>query len=358
MSKFYPLTVSSVRPETRDAVVIDFDVPDPLRETFQYVQGQHLTLRAIIDGEDVRRSYSICSAVQDARLRIAVKRVPGGVFSAWANTLLRAGSQIDVMPPSGHFNIPLSAQNRKHYLAFAAGAGITPVISLVKTTLIAEPHSRFTLIYGNHASSSVIFREELAELKDVYLDRFNLVHVMSREHQDIDLFNGRIDRVKCKELFRRWVPLQDVDFVFVCGPEGMMNEVQEALAAAGVPKSRIKIELFAASIPKQVHVPKQKPVQGRQECEVTVVMDGAARTFVMEKDTEPILEAALKQGLDMRYSCKGGVCATCRCKVVEGRVDMDANFALEDYEIARGFILSCQSFPVTDRVVVDFDQDS
>jgi ring-1,2-phenylacetyl-CoA epoxidase subunit PaaE len=358
MSRFYPLTVSSVRAETRDAVVICFDVPEPLRETFRYLQGQHLTLRALIDGEDVRRSYSICSAVQEERLRIAVKRVPGGVFSAWANTMLRAGSEIDVLPPSGHFNVPLSPQNRKHYLAFAAGAGITPVISLVKSTLIAEPYSRFTLIYGNHASSSVVFREELAELKDLYLDRFNLVHVLSREHQDIDLFNGRIDRVKCKELFKRWVPLDDVDFVFICGPEGMMSEVQEALAAAGMPKSKIKIELFAASIPKQVHVPKQKPLQGRPECEVTVVMDGVARSFAMEKDTESLLEAALKHGLDMRYSCKGGVCATCRCKVVEGKVDMDTNFALEDYEIARGFILSCQSYPVTDKVVVDFDQHS
>lgn len=358
MSRFYPLTVRSVRNETRDAVVVNFDVPENLHETFRYLQGQHVTLRAVIDGEDVRRSYSICSAVQDGQLRVAVKRVPGGVFSAWANTLLRAGQQIDVLPPTGHFNIPLSPENRKHYLALAAGAGITPVLSIVKTTLIAEPLSRFTLIYGNHASSSVIFREELAELKDTFLDRFDLVHAMSREHQEIELFNGRLDRYKCKALFEHWVPLDDIDFVFICGPEGMMKEVQEALAAAGVPNSKIKIELFAASIPKQTHVPRQKPVQGKQECEVSVIMDGAARSFVMEKDTESILDAALAHGFDMRYSCKGGVCATCRCKVVEGRVDMDANFALEDYEIARGFVLSCQSYPVTDKVVVDFDQDS
>lgn len=358
MSRFYPLTVASVRDETRDAVIVTFDVPDSLRQVFRYVQGQHLTLRALIDGEDVRRSYSICSAVDDARLRIAVKRVAGGVFSVWANTLLRPGQQIDVLPPTGHFNIPLSPASRKHYLAFAAGAGITPVLSIVKTTLNAEPHSRLTLIYGNHASSSVMFREELAELKDIYLERFNLVHVMSREHQDIDLFNGRIDRYKCQDLFAHWVPLQDVDFVFICGPEGMMNEVQAALASAGMPKSKIKIELFAASIPKQTHVPKQKAVQGRQECEVTVVMDGAARSFAMEKDKESILDAALQHGFDMRYSCKGGVCATCRCKVVDGRVDMDANFALEDYEVASGFVLACQSYPVTDRVVIDFDQDA
>ncbi len=358
MSKFYPLTVGSVRGETRDAVLITFDVPDSLRTTFRYIQGQHLTLRVLIDGEDVRRSYSICSAAGDEQLRIAVKRVPGGVFSAWANTLLRPGQKIDVLPPTGHFNIPLSPDNRKHYLAFAAGAGITPVLSIVKTTLVAEPHSRFTLIYGNHASSNVIFREELAELKDIYLERFNLVHVMSREHQDIDLFNGRIDRYKCQELFERWVPLDDVDFVFICGPEGMMNEVKAALASAGVPKTKIKIELFAASIPKQTHVPKLKPVLGKQECEVTVVMDGAARSFAMEKDTTSILDAALQHGFDMRYSCKGGVCATCRCKVVDGRVNMDANFALEDYEISRGFVLACQSYPVTDRVVIDFDQDT
>ena len=205
MSKFHPLCIDSVRPETRDAVAVTFAVPPELRESFRFTQGQHLTLRADIDGEDVRRSYSICSGVDDGRLRIAIKRVPGGQFSNWANEHLKPGQTVEVMPPMGHFNVPLTADARRHYVAFAAGSGITPVLSLVKTTLAAEPHSEFTLFYGNRASSSVMFKEELADLKDAYLARFNLVYVMSREPQDIDLFNGRITRDKAETLLRRWV---------------------------------------------------------------------------------------------------------------------------------------------------------
>ncbi|MGV3652666.1 MAG: 1,2-phenylacetyl-CoA epoxidase subunit PaaE [Noviherbaspirillum sp.] len=358
MSKFYPLTVARVANETRDAIVVTFAVPPELKETFRYVQGQHLTLRAQIHGEDVRRSYSICSAVQDDRLRVAIKRTPGGVFSTWANDTLKAGEILDVMPPMGHFNVPLAPENRKHYLAFAAGSGITPILSILKTTLLTEPHSRFTLFYGNRASSSVIFRDELGDLKDAWLDRLNLVYIMSREQQDVELFNGRITEAKCGELLRRWVPLDDVDTAFICGPEDMMHGVSRALQEQGLPKERIRIELFAASIPKHAHVPHAKPAPGRKECEVTLIMDGRHTSFAMDKDVESVLDAGLRQGIDMRYSCKGGVCSTCRCKVIEGKVDMDVNYALEDYEIARGFVLSCQSFPVTDKVVLDFDQDT
>lgn len=358
MSKFYPLTVARVANETRDAIVVTFAVPPELKDTFRYVQGQHLTLRAQIHGEDVRRSYSICSAVQDDRLRVAIKRTPGGVFSTWANDTLKAGEILDVMPPMGHFNVPLAPENRKHYLAFAAGSGITPILSILKTTLLTEPHSRFTLFYGNRASSSVIFRDELGDLKDAWLDRLNLVYIMSREQQDVELFNGRITEAKCGELLRRWVPLDDVDTAFICGPEDMMHGVSRALQEQGLPKERIRIELFAASIPKHAHVPHAKPAPGRKECEVTLIMDGRHTSFAMDKDVESVLDAGLRQGIDMRYSCKGGVCSTCRCKVIEGKVDMDVNYALEDYEIARGFVLSCQSFPVTDKVVLDFDQDT
>lgn len=358
MSKFYPLTVARVANETRDAIVVTFAVPPELKEAFRYVQGQHLTLRAHIHGEDVRRSYSICSAVQDERLRVAIKRTPGGVFSTWANDTLKAGDTLDVMPPMGHFNVPLAPENRKHYLAFAAGSGITPVLSILKTTLLTEPHSRFTLFYGNRASSSVIFRDELGDLKDTWLERLNLVYIMSREQQDVELFNGRITEAKCGELLRRWVPLDDVDTAFICGPEEMMHGVSRALQEQGLPKERIRIELFAASIPKHAHVPHARPAPGRKACEVTLIMDGRHTSFAMDKDVESVLDAGLRQGIDMRYSCKGGVCSTCRCKVVEGKVDMDVNYALEDYEIARGFVLSCQSFPVTDKVVLDFDQDN
>lgn len=357
MSKFQSLTVAGVNHETRDAIVVTFAVPPGLRQSFRFKQGQHLTLRAWIGQEDVRRSYSICSAVQDGALRVAIKRTPGGVFSTWANDTLHAGAVIDVMPPTGHFNVPLSPEHAKHYLAFAAGSGITPILSIIKTTLMAEPRSRFTLFYGNRASSSVIFKSELGELKDRYMARFKLVYVMSREQQDIDLFNGRISQEKCVQFFRHWIDLDDIDQAFVCGPEQMMHEVAQALQEYGLAKDKIKIELFAASVPKRIHAPSKQPIAQNRACAVTLIIDGAHLSFAMEKDTESVLDAALKQGIDMRYACKAGVCSTCRCKVVDGRVDMDANYALEDYEVARGFALSCQSFPVSDTLVMDFDQD-
>jgi len=358
MSKFYSLTIAQVRQETRDTIVATFAVPGALRERFAFTQGQHLTLRALVNGEDLRRSYSICSAVQDGDLRVAIKRTPGGQFSTWANDTLRPGIAIEVMPPMGHFNLPVDPANRKRYLAFAAGSGITPILSIMKTALATEQQSSFTLVYGNRASSSVIFREELAELKDVHAERLALVYVMSREQQDIDLFNGRITGEKCQQLFDGWIDVADHDAAFVCGPESMMQAVSQALQARGMPKESIKVELFAASIPRKTKVAPVQAAGERQECEVTVLMDGNQRRFLMQRDKESVLDAALNQGIDMRYSCKGGVCATCRCKVLEGKVEMDANFALEDYEIARGFVLSCQAFPVTDRLVVDFDQDS
>ncbi|SDG25264.1 MULTISPECIES: 1,2-phenylacetyl-CoA epoxidase subunit PaaE [unclassified Duganella] len=358
MSKFHPLTIAHVRHETRDTIAVTFTVPAELRDSFQYQQGQHLTLRAQIGDEDVRRSYSICSAVQDSALRVAIKRTQGGLFSCWANDTLQAGHTIDVMPPMGHFNVPLDAANRKHYLAFAAGSGITPILSIIKTTLAAEPHSSFTLFYGNRASSSVIFKEELSDLKDVYLERLKIAYVMSREQQDIELFNGRITKDKAAQFLKYWVRAEDIDTAFICGPEDMMLGVSEALQEAGMPKASIKAELFAASIPKHAHQPRTSAAASatHQHTEVTVIMDGNAASFSMEQDKESLLDAGLRAGLDMRYSCKGGVCSTCRCKVIEGKVDMDVNYALEDYEIARGYVLSCQSFPTTAKVVIDFDQ--
>ena len=356
MSKFHPLTVARVERETRDAVAITFAVPAHLRQQFDYAQGQHLTLRRRdLGGDDIRRSYSICSAVHEGALRIAVKKSPGGVFSTWANEALKVGDTIDVMPPLGHFNVPLDAGVAHHYLGVAAGSGITPLLSIVKTTLVTEPSSRFTLIYGNRASGTVMFKEELAALKDMYLDRFNLIHVLSREAQDIELLHGRIDRAKADALLTHWVRLADIDAAFICGPEGMMDAVTAALKARGFPDSKIKIERFAASIPKHTHVAYVQPEPGHTECEVTAVLDGATHTFMLEKASENILAAGLRNGVELPYSCRGGVCSTCRCRLIEGEVDMDVNFALEDYEVARGFILACQSYPATDRVVVTFD---
>ena len=355
MSKFHTLTVAKVERETRDAIVVTFAVPDNLREAFRFEPGQHVTLRAVIGGEDLRRSYSIC-APAGAPLRIAIKRAPGGAFSTWANDTLRAGMTLDVVPPMGHFGVAAEPGRARHHLAFAAGSGITPLVSIIGTALASEPSTRFTLIYGNRASSTVMFREELAALKDCHMDRFQLIHVLSREPQDIELLNGRIDRAKAEALFSTFAPLDDVDCVFVCGPEGMMDAVREALAARAFPPSRIRIERFAASIPKHTHVPRPLPKATRTECEVSVVIDGSRRSFLVDKGRETIIDAGLRNGVELPFSCKGGVCSTCRCRLVEGEVDMDVNFALEDYEVARGFILACQSYPVTDRVTVDFDQ--
>ena len=356
MSKFYSLSVAKIKHETRDTIAVTFDVPPELAASFAYQQGQHLTLRAQIDDEDVRRSYSICSAVQDNALRVAIKRTPGGLFSSWANDNLKPGMLLDVMPPMGHFNVPLAFDNARRYVAFAAGSGITPILSIIKTTLLTEPNSSFTLFYGNRASSSVIFKDELTDLKDIYMQRLNLAYVMSREQQDIELFNGRITKEKCEQFIKHWIRIEDIDVAFICGPEDMMHGVSAALQEAGMPKQNIKVELFAASIPKHQHKARVFDAETPHETEVTVIMDGNHTSFTMDKDKESILDAGLRAGIDMRYSCKGGVCSTCRCKLLDGKVDMDANYALEDYEIARGFVLSCQSFPVTDKVVIDFDQ--
>ena len=356
MSKFVPLKVAQVERETRDAVALTFDVPPALAPQFRFDAGQHLTIRAQVGGQDIRRSYSICSPVQGGALRIAVKRSPGGVFSNWANETLEAGTTLEVMPPLGHFGVAPDATRAGNYVGFAAGSGITPLVSIIATTLAAEPASEFTLFYGNRASGTVMFRETLAALKDTYLARFNLVHVLSREAQDIPLLHGRIDREKADALLAHWVDLDRVDAVYLCGPDGMMRAVAEALSARGYPDSKVRIERFAASIPKHEHKPGKVPEPGHAECEVTVILDGATRTFTLEKGKESILEAGLQAGIELPYSCKGGVCSTCRAKLVAGEADMDVNFALEDYEVARGFVLTCQSYPASDKVTVDYDQ--
>ncbi|WP_028082019.1 1,2-phenylacetyl-CoA epoxidase subunit PaaE [Solimonas soli] len=358
MSKFHALRVASCRPETRDAIVVTFEVPEEQREAFRFTQGQHLTLRSIFEGEEIRRSYSICAAPDEGVLQVAIKRVPDGLFSTWANQELKPGHLIECMEPAGHFNVPLEPQASRHHVAFAAGSGITPVLSIIKATLKAEPDSRFTLFYGNRASSGVIFKEELENLKDRYLTRFNLVFILSREQQDIELFNGRIDRAKCDQLLQRWIDPSDIDVAYICGPQSMMEEVSASLMQHGVDKTRIKMELFASGMPRAPRKPSKTPIKGTKDCKVTLIQDGRTREFFVEKNKDSILDAALEQGIELPYACKGGVCSTCRCKMIRGEVDMDVNFALEDYEVARGFILTCQSYPVADELLLDFDQES
>lgn len=353
---FHALPIASVDRSTRDAVVLTLTVPPSLHEVFRFTQGQYLTLAATIEGERLRRPYSICSSPADANLRVAIKRVEGGVFSNWANDVLQPGDVLDVLPAQGRFFTPLDPAARRHYLAFAAGSGITPLVSIIQTTLATEAQSRFTLFYGNRSHATTLFGGELCELKDRYLERLQLAFVMSREQQDLELLNGRIDGEKCARIFRQWVPLAGIDTVFVCGPEAMIDAVRGALGEAGYPAERIRCERFvAAPHPRARHRSAEKKGEV-MPTEVTVVQDGQRRIFQLERNTVSLLDGAAAAGIELPHSCKGGMCSTCRAKLVEGEVEMDRNYALEDYEVARGYVLCCQSFPMTPKVVVDFDQ--
>lgn len=348
---FHALTVKACRPETRDAVAVTFAVPDALAETFKFTQGQYLTLRTRLDGEDLRRSYSLCQGVHDGILEVAIKKVDGGAFSSWACGHLRPGMTVEVAPPAGRFFVPLAADNARHYLGIAAGSGITPLMSIIRTTLVAEPHSRFILIYGNRSTASVIFREALLDLKNRHLDRLTLIFVMSREPQETALLSGRLDADKCRALFDSVVDLAEIDATFICGPEEMAQTVMAVLGERGVDPAKVKCELFGST----AAAPRRATAAGNR-CQATAVMDGHAFSFTVDGAKETVLEAALAQGLELPYSCKGGVCSTCIAKLTAGEVEMDRNFALEDYELARGFVLSCQSRPLTPTITLDFDQ--
>lgn len=360
MSQFYLLKVASVAKNTRDAVVVTFDVPKTLQSKFDFRPGQYLTLRTHIEGQELRRSYSICAVPGDGELRVAIKRANDGAFSTWANSQLHDGQWLDVMPPDGHFTIDFNPSEARHYVAFAVGSGITPILSLLKTALETEPKSHFTLFFGNRASSSVLFREEIEDLKNRFMSRFSLIHIMSREQQDIDLFNGRLDGPKVDQLLTHWLDPASIDYAFVCGPQDMTESVIQTLQDKGIAKSQIKFELFGSPKgPRALRTGHDMPrAPGAEMCELTIVQDGVTRTITIQKNKDNLIDAALAGGIELPYSCKGGVCSTCRCKVIEGEVDMDANFALEDYEVERGFILSCQSFPVSDTLLIDFDEET
>ena len=354
--KFYSLPIREVRKETRDAVVVEFDVPEHLQDEFAFKQGQYLTLRAHIDGNEERRSYSICSSPLGRKLRVAIKRADDGLFSAWAHMALAPGTQIDVAPPEGRFFLPLDSSQRRHYLAFAAGSGITPVLSLIETALVVESRSRFTLVYGNRSSSSTMFREELLRLKDRYLERFALIFITSRERQDIDLFNGRIDHDRAHALVESWIDLADVDAVFLCGPESMMGSVMAVLDEKGFDRSRVVVERFTTE-EQRPRAPRRSSQTAKTAglCRATVTIDGTVQTFEIDRETESILDAGLRSGVDLPYSCKSGICSSCRAQLVGGEVDMDVHFALEDYVVRNGVVLMCQSHPVTDTVELDVD---
>lgn len=355
LMKFHSLAVHEVRKETRDAIVVEFTVPPHLRDRFSFTQGQYLTLRAPIGGAEERRSYSICSSPISGTLRVAIKRLDDGVFSAWAHATLAPGMSLDVAPPEGRFYLPLDPSHRRHYLAFAAGSGITPVISLIETTLAVEPQSRFTLVYGNRSSSSTMFREELLRIKDRYLSRFALIFVTSRERQEIELFNGRIDRERTRLLTQSWIDLGDVDHVFLCGPESMMEGVVLALRDRGFDRKRVIVERFTTNGHRRAPRPEREKIERHQTSHVSVRLDGAVRTFDVDRGRESVLEAGLRSGIDLPYSCKSGICSSCRAQLTGGEVDMDVHFALEDYEVRSGVVLMCQSHPVSESVELDVD---
>ena len=352
---FYKLRVAEVVPETDEANSIRFEVPEGLEEAFRFKAGQHLSVRAEIGGEEVRRNYSLCVAPDEGQIKVTVKRIAGGVFSNWVGDNLKAGDTLDVMTPHGSFTTDFDPGRKHRYVAFAGGSGITPVMSLIKTALKVEPESSFTLLYGNRDSNSVIFLEQLAALKDRYLGRFELYHFLSDEEGDVDLFNGMLDRETCDEALDHLVDdVQAVDAWFICGPGPMMDAAEAALTDRGVAKDRIHIERFLAGRPSAALAAQMAQLQEKAAgLTLSVTLDG--RTRKVEFTEANILDSAREAGLPAPFACKAGVCATCRAKVIKGKVEMAARYGLTDEEIAAGYVLTCQSVPVGEGVAVDYD---
>lgn len=353
---FHKLKIKDIRRETPDCVSVLFEIPEGIEKEFAFRQGQSLTMRTFLNNEEVRRTYSICASPMDKEWRVAIKKQDGGLFSGFANEQLKKGDVVEVMPPVGKFYTELAPQQKKNYVAFAAGSGITPVISIIKTTLRTEPLSRFTLVYGNRIKNSIIFKEELEALKDKFMERFRIIHILSRERTDAPINIGRIDANKLSEL-RKLISYKNVDEFFVCGPEEMIFCVKNFLEEEGVEKKKIHFELF--TVPGEIKGTRNK-VQGTRKDEgkkskISVKLDGITFDFNLGFNDEPILDAALKQGADLPFACKGGVCCTCKARLIEGEVDMEVHWGLEHEEIEQGYILTCQSHPKTERVVVDFD---
>jgi len=352
--RFHRLTVNDLRRETRDAVSLTFAIPRELQDDYRFSPGQYLTLRTTMDGEEVRRSYSICSGPDDGELRIAVKKVDGGAFSSWAADELKSGDEIDVMTPTGRFGIAPAPEAARIHVGFAAGSGITPVLSIIKGVLRREPNSRFFLFYGNRSPDGMLFREALEQLKDRFMERLSVFHVISGEEQDIPILYGRLDGEKVRVLLRSLVPAASIDHVFICGPTGMSEDIEATCRDIGVPADRIHIERFVSGLGGKPRPKAVVPASAPPKAFASLVIDGKRRE-VPVAEGEAILDAALRAGLDLPFACKGGMCSTCRAKLVEGEAKMDVNYSLEPWELEKGFILTCQAKPVTKRIVVDYD---
>ncbi len=353
---FHSLEITEVRREIADAVSLRFAVPPELSDAFRFTPGQHLTLRAELGGEDVRRNYSICAAPHEGELRVAIKQVAGGVFSSWANSALAAGQRLDVMPPHGSFTWSFDPARAATYAGFAGGSGITPVLSLLKTALGEEPRSRFVLLYGNRASNSIMFLEEIAALKNRFLDRLEVYHFLEDEEDDISLFNGRLDSAKISEVLGTLVDPASIDAAFICGPGPMMDAVEAGLTGAGVPAGRILIERFTVGQMSEAQIAAARELERKaQGLPIKLTLDGRRRTLTFDADKGSILENARAAGMPAPFACKAGVCATCRAKVISGQVTMKQNYGLSDDEVAQGYVLTCQAVPMSDDVELNFD---
>ena len=354
--KFHTLKINEVRRETEDAVSVAFDVPSELKEDYQFEAGQYLTLRATINGEDLRRSYSICSSPLDDELRVAIKEVPEGKFSGFANKELKGGDHLEVMTPMGNFKLQPDNVNKKSYALFAAGSGITPIIAIAKTILKAEPNSDITLFYGNKGFHSIIFREELEALKNTHMDNFRIVHVLSRESLGNKIQKGRIDEDKCINLYNAFLKDMPLDEVFICGPEAMILGVKDAMKSLDVPEDKVHFELFTTPGQSTNGAPKKATSnEPNVASNVHIIVDGDQIDLALDSTGDNILDAAQKAGADLPFACKGGVCCTCKAKVLEGNAVMDVNYALEPDEVEAGYILTCQSHPTSEKLIVSFD---
>jgi ring-1,2-phenylacetyl-CoA epoxidase subunit PaaE len=355
MSKFHSIKIADIYKETKDCSVLSFEIPQELKQEFQYKQGQHLTLRSIINGQDTRRSYSLCSSPIENTWKIAVKKINGGLFSTFVNDTLKKGDTIEVMAPNGEFNVAIDSEKPKNYIVFAAGSGITPILSIIKTHLISEPNSTFKLFYLNRTVKSIIFKEEIEQLKNTYFDRFEIFHFLTKEHRSIELLNGRFTQEKLQILTKNIIDIPSTDECFICGPEQMIFLIRDELVAAGLDKNKIHYELFTSGITEEDKARMAKIVEKKVEgTDVTIIDGGKEFHFVMDDDFDNILDGALAAGADLPFACKGGVCSTCKCKVVSGTVEMKINYALDENEVAKGLVLSCQAVPTSEKVVVDF----
>lgn len=356
MSKFYSLQVKDLYKETQDCTVITLEVPEELHEMFRFRQGQHLTFRKIWGEEEVRRTYSLCTSPDEKVWSVAVKQIPTGVFSTYVNEQLRVGDWMEVMPPGGPFGVATEPTKSKTYAAFAAGSGITPIMSMIKTHLQLEPESRFVLFYLNKTARSIIFKEQIEALKNKFLGRFQVFYFLDVEKRDIDLLTGRFSAEKLQDINRYLLPFSQVNELFICGPEPMIFMLRDALIDLGMKKNHIHFELFISGLSAEARQQAAQAVEQKIEgTHVTIIDGGKDFTFVMGEEYDTILDGALAAGADLPFACKGGVCSTCKCKILEGSVQMKINYALEEYEVAQNFVLSCQAVPTSEKVVVDFD---